>query len=58
MSEPRTTYEWYDEPVVCCSRCHFVQIDGEEQHAGWCDRDEAEDDRSWELTQDLTKLPY
>jgi hypothetical protein len=36
--EPRTTYEtqWYDEPCVCCSRCHFVQFEGESSHAVWC----------------------
>lgn len=35
MSETYDT-EWYDEPVTCCARCHFVQFEGEANHATWC----------------------
>lgn len=48
MSEPRTTYAttWYDVPVTCCSWCHFVQFDDDgPNHAGWCERDAAEEGR-------------
>ena len=42
MSEPRTTYDtrWYDLDVTCCSRCHFLQFEGEDNHASWCASDE------------------
>jgi hypothetical protein len=43
-AETRTTYEtlWYDERIMCCSWCHFVQFDDDgPNHPAWCDRDAA-----------------
>jgi hypothetical protein len=42
MSEgTRGTYEtlWYDEPVTCCSSCHFIQFEDGPNHPAWCDLD-------------------
>ena len=35
MSETYDT-RWYDVDVICCSRCHFIQFEGEDSHASWC----------------------